>query len=82
MVGNDLRGVPSSRNATEGVPYKRMIVKLRLVCPVCETTGRVTVPGPSEWHCPACDHVLPLPAEIDPELRLLASGQSAACLLA
>jgi len=35
-------------------------MKIRLFCPACETPGRVTLPGPATWQCPACDHVVPL----------------------
>lgn len=43
-------------------------MKIRLYCPICETPGRTRVPGLTEWHCPACDHVVPLPSAIDPAL--------------
>jgi hypothetical protein len=35
-------------------------VNLRLFCPVCEASGRVTLPGPEQWSCPACDHIVTL----------------------
>jgi uncharacterized protein (DUF983 family) len=29
-------------------------VKIHFHCPVCETPGRLSIPGPA-WQCPACD---------------------------
>jgi hypothetical protein len=43
-------------------------VNIRFECPVCEEPARVTVPGAGTWQCPACDHPLHLPAEVDPAL--------------
>lgn len=37
-------------------------MNIRLFCPECETPGRLTVPGPGEWQCPRCDHIIRLPA--------------------
>ncbi len=50
-----------------------MTLKLRLYCPVCEAPGRAAVPGAAEWRCPACDHVVALPAAIDPDLPACAA---------
>ena len=30
-------------------------MKVRFACPICETPGRLTIPG-TAWQCPACDH--------------------------
>jgi hypothetical protein len=35
-------------------------VNLRLFCPVCETPGRLTLPGATQWQCPSCDHLVVL----------------------
>ena len=35
-------------------------MRIRFACPICERPGRVDVPGPSPWCCPACDHLVPL----------------------
>jgi len=35
-------------------------LRIRLFCPECETSGRVRLPGPAEWACPACDHLVKL----------------------
>lgn len=35
-------------------------MKLRLFCPVCETAGNVSLPGPATWECPSCRHVVAL----------------------
>jgi hypothetical protein len=35
-------------------------VNVRFACPVCERPGRVNLPGPKEWQCPGCDHLLPV----------------------
>src|SRR5262245_19720392 len=38
-------------------------------CPECDAPGRLTAPGPGEWHSPRCDHVVRLPpAGVAPEL--------------
>jgi hypothetical protein len=34
-------------------------VRLRLYCPSCETSGRAPA-GATQWHCPACDHIVSL----------------------
>ena len=34
-------------------------------CPTCECPGRVSLPGPADWQCPACDHRLHLDARGD-----------------
>lgn len=39
-------------------------MKLRFACPGCEHEGRAHVPGPTEWQCPACDHLQRLPASL------------------
>ena len=33
-------------------------MNIRFPCPACEHAGRLEVPGPAEWHCRVCDHVL------------------------
>jgi hypothetical protein len=44
-------------------------VNIRFWCPVCEHPGRLDVPGPVEWQCPQCGHLLHLPvAGFDPAL--------------
>jgi hypothetical protein len=35
-------------------------MNIRFDCPICETPGRIEVPGRSEWQCPQCDHLLHL----------------------
>jgi hypothetical protein len=35
-------------------------MKIRLFCPLCETPGRVTLPGATQWQCPSCDHLVVL----------------------
>src|SRR5262249_41810722 len=44
--------------------YKRRPgpVNIRFACPVCEQSARLGLPGPVEWQCPSCDHLLTLPA--------------------
>jgi hypothetical protein len=44
-------------------------MNLRLVCPVCETAGRLTLPGATQWSCPSCDHLVVL-AQAQPEPAL------------
>jgi hypothetical protein len=40
-----------------------------MFCPECETAGRLTAPGPGEWQCPRCDHLVRLPeGKTDPSL--------------
>jgi hypothetical protein len=46
-------------------------VNVRLFCPVCEAPGRVTLPGTTQWQCPACDHLVTL-AEPRPDPGLAA----------
>jgi hypothetical protein len=43
-------------------------VNISFSCPVCDRPGRLSLPGPSDWQCPQCDHLLPLPADVDPAL--------------
>ena len=44
-------------------------MNVRFHCPVCETPGRLDLPGPGEWRCPKCDHLVRLPAgEVNPTL--------------
>ena len=44
-------------------------MNIRLFCPECEAAGRLTVPGPGEWQCPRCDHLVRLPqGKTDPHL--------------
>jgi hypothetical protein len=31
-------------------------VKVRFSCPECQTVGRLELPGPADWQCPACAH--------------------------
>jgi hypothetical protein len=46
-------------------------MNIRFACPVCDTPGRLEVPGCREWQCPRCDHRLHLPPEAeDPALPL------------
>jgi hypothetical protein len=40
-------------------------VNVRFACPGCEQTARAELAGPVEWTCPACDHLLRLPATAD-----------------
>ena len=44
-------------------------MKVRFSCPACEAPGRLELPGPADWHCPACGHSLHLhdPAAGPPE---------------
>jgi hypothetical protein len=43
-------------------------LNIRFACPVCEEPSRATVPGPTPWQCPACEHLLALGGEVDPAL--------------
>jgi hypothetical protein len=48
-------------------------VNIRLYCPVCDSPGRVRVPGSTQWQCPRCDHLLQLHVPgADPELPVCA----------
>ena len=38
-------------------------MNIRFDCRVCETPGRIDVPGRLEWQCPHCDHLLQLPPD-------------------
>lgn len=42
-------------------------MNIRFTCPVCDYSGRIEVPGHSEWQCPQCDHLLRL-SDVDPTL--------------
>jgi hypothetical protein len=33
-------------------------VKIRFACPICETPGRLDIPGKPTWQCSACDHTV------------------------
>jgi hypothetical protein len=44
-------------------------VNIRLFCPICDTPGRLRVPGSSEWQCPQCDNLVRLHAP-EPDLAL------------
>jgi len=35
-------------------------VNVTFACPVCEYNARLVLPGPGEWQCPACDHLMTL----------------------
>jgi hypothetical protein len=39
-------------------------MNIRFACPVCEQPRRIDLSGPGESQCPACDHLLKLPAEL------------------
>ncbi len=43
-------------------------MNIRFSCPVCEYPGRLDVPGRTDWQCPECDHLVAVPAAIDPAL--------------
>ena len=43
-------------------------MNIRFNCPTCEEPGRVSRPGPGEWPCPCCDHLLRLAPGKDPGL--------------
>ena len=44
-------------------------MNIRLFCSECATPVRLTVPGPAEWQCPRCDHLVRMPAgEVVPYL--------------
>jgi len=34
-------------------------------CPLCDTPGKLPLPGPIDWQCPACDHRLQVAASGD-----------------
>ena len=36
-------------------------MNVRFACPVCDRPGGLDLPGPKEWQCPGCDHLVPLP---------------------
>jgi hypothetical protein len=38
-------------------------VNVTFSCPECACPARVALPGPTEWQCPQCDHLLPLAAD-------------------
>ena len=35
-------------------------MNVTFACPVCEYNARLVLPGPGEWQCPACDHLMTL----------------------
>ena len=39
-------------------------MNISFACPDCERPRRVDLPGPAESHCPDCDQVLRVPAEL------------------
>jgi hypothetical protein len=43
-------------------------VNISFPCPTCGVPARVETSGGTEWHCSHCDHLLRLPASIDPAL--------------
>jgi hypothetical protein len=43
-------------------------VNVSFSCPACEQSGRVRLPGAAQWQCPHCDHLVRLPADVDPAL--------------
>ncbi len=44
-------------------------MNIRVFCPECETRGRLAVPGPGEWQCPRCDHLVRVPeGKADPNI--------------
>ena len=43
-------------------------MNIRVDCPTCAEPGRLTLPGPAEWPCPRCDHLLRLAPVKDPAL--------------
>ncbi len=43
-------------------------MNIRFPCPACECPGRLTAAGTTDWQCPACDHLVHAPAEVDPAL--------------
>jgi hypothetical protein len=41
-------------------------VKIRLLCPSCETPGSLVVgETPTTWHCPGCEHTVVVPGPTD-----------------
>jgi hypothetical protein len=42
-------------------------VKVRFACPLCETPGRLLLPGQPAWQCPACDHRVQADPRVGPE---------------
>jgi hypothetical protein len=49
-------------------------VRVRFLCPSCEQPSRLTLPGPADWQCPACDQRLAL-------AELPAGGSLPACAI-
>ena len=33
-------------------------MKIRIICPACETPGPTLDPGAASWQCPRCDHLV------------------------
>ena len=49
-------------------------MRIRLFCPTCATPGRLQLPGPRGWTCPACEHAVELaPSAGDPALPCCAA---------
>src|SRR5688572_21396180 len=48
-------------------------MRIRLYCPSCDTPGRVTLPGATEWRCPSCDHLVTLSPATQPGLLCCAA---------
>lgn len=42
---------------------KKAAMNVLFACPDCERPRRLDLPGPTESHCPTCDHLLRVPAE-------------------
>jgi hypothetical protein len=38
-------------------------VNVTFSCPECDCPARIDLPGPREWQCPQCDHLLPLASD-------------------
>ena len=49
-------------------------MNVRFRCPCCEHPGKLALPGPAAWQCPACQHRLPAEASA-------ADGSLPACVL-
>src|SRR5205085_6919413 len=44
--------------AWQAPPNGSFPVNVTFTCPTCDCPGRLPLPAPAEWQCPACDHRL------------------------
>src|SRR5262249_52278673 len=53
---------PGRADRPAAAPRRSDPVRIRLFCPTCATPGRLPLPGPRNWTCPVCEHVVELAA--------------------